>query len=108
MPTDPILRFTNVHKQLTAPFVAYADFECILKDVRDREGEEVDTKTNITNAAPDVGPKTKICCIFALKIASIDSNYDPEIIIKANMPQKRHYNKRPHKILTSTSNTPNR
>ena len=56
---DPTLRFTNIHKHLKAPFVAYADFECILKDVRDREGEEVDTKTNITNVAPDVGPKTK-------------------------------------------------
>ena len=44
MPTDPTLRFTNVHKLLKAPFVAYADFECTLKDVREHEGEEVDTK----------------------------------------------------------------
>ena len=59
MPTDdPTFRFRNVHTQLMAPFVVYADFECIRKDVQDREGEEVDTKTNITNAAPDVGPKT--------------------------------------------------
>ena len=33
MPTETTLRFTNVHKQLKeASFVAYADFECILKE----------------------------------------------------------------------------
>ena len=41
MPTDPTLRFTNVHKQLKAPFVAYADFVCILKDVRHRKADFV-------------------------------------------------------------------
>ena len=118
MPTDSTLRFTNVHKQMTAPFVAYADFECILKDVRNHEGEEVNTETNITNTAQDVGPKTKIYqehvpCRFDFKIVSIDSNYDPEIVIyiKTTMLQKhllRHYNKRHQKPLTSTSNIPNR
>ena len=83
---DPVLWFTNVHKQLKAPFVAYADFECILKDVRDHEDKEVDTKTNITKATPDDDSKTKIyqehvLCSFACKIASIDSNYDPEIVL---------------------------
>ena len=83
---NPVLRLTNVHKQLKAPFVAYADFECILKDVPDHEDKEVDTKTNITNATPDADSKTKIYqehvpCSFAFQIASIDSNYDPEIVL---------------------------
>ena len=83
---DPVLRFPNVHKQLKAPFVAYADFECILKDVQDHEDKKVDTKTNITKATPDVDSKTTIYredvpCNFASKIASIDSNYDPEIVL---------------------------
>ena len=39
MPNDPTLRFTNVQNQLKAPFVVFADFECILKDVRDYEGK---------------------------------------------------------------------
>ena len=30
---DALLRFTNVHKQLKAPFVVYCDFESILKKV---------------------------------------------------------------------------
>ena len=33
MPTDPTFRFTNVYKPRKAPFVVYADFGCILKDV---------------------------------------------------------------------------
>ena len=83
---DPVLRFTNVHEQLKAPFVAYADFECILKDIRDHKDKEVDEKRNSTKAAPDVDSKTRIYqehvpCRFAFKITSIDSNYDPEIVI---------------------------
>ena len=85
MPTDSTLRFTTVHKQLKATFVAYADFECILKYVRGHDGEEMNIETNITNTAPDVGPKAKIyqerVPRFAFKIVSIDSNYDPEIVI---------------------------
>ena len=82
---DPALRFTNAHKQPKAPFVAHADFECILKDVRDHEDKEVETKTNITKATPDVDSKTKIYqehvpCSFAFN-AYIDSNYDPEIVL---------------------------
>ena len=83
---DPVLQFTNVHKQLKAPFVAYADFECILEDVRDHGDKEVDTKTNITKATPDVDSNAKIYqehvpCSFAFKVASIDSNYDLEIVL---------------------------
>ena len=83
---DPVLRFTNVHKQLNAPFVACVDFKCILKDIRDHEDKEVDIKTNITKATPDGDSKTSIYqehvpCSFAIKIASIYSNYDPEIVL---------------------------
>ena len=74
---DPVLWFTNVHKQLKASFVAYVDFEFILKDVRDHEDKEVDTKTNITKSAPDVDSKTKVYqehvpCSFVFKITSIE------------------------------------
>ena len=56
------------------------------KNVRDRKGKEVDTKTNITKAVPDVDSKSKIYqehvpCSFAFKTTSIDSNYDPAIVI---------------------------
>ena len=38
-PDDPICRFTNIQKQLPAPFVVFADFESILKPV----DKDVDT-----------------------------------------------------------------
>ena len=34
-PKDPRCRFTNIQKQLPAPFVVYADFESILKPVNE-------------------------------------------------------------------------
>ena len=34
-PLDPRCHFTNIQKQLSAPFVVYADFESILKPVND-------------------------------------------------------------------------
>ena len=34
-PKDPRCRFTNIQKQLPAPFVVYADFESLLKPVNE-------------------------------------------------------------------------
>ena len=34
-PKGPMCRFTNIQKQLPAPFVVYADFESILKPVNE-------------------------------------------------------------------------
>ena len=34
---DDILQFTNIRKQLEAPFVVYADFECCLKEISDKD-----------------------------------------------------------------------
>ena len=42
-PKDPICRFTNIQKQLQAPFVVYADFESILKPVN----EDVDVTQGV-------------------------------------------------------------
>ena len=44
-PEDPRCRFTNIQKQLTAPFVVYADFESILQWVDD---EEMDTTQGVS------------------------------------------------------------
>ena len=32
-PEDPVVKFKNIHKQVSAPFVVYADFESILKNL---------------------------------------------------------------------------
>ena len=44
---DPTLKFTNVQKQLKAPFAVYADFECILQQQQQVDGTDVDTHTYI-------------------------------------------------------------
>ena len=41
---ESILKFSNIEKQLKAPFVVYADIECALK-----RNTNVDTKQGITN-----------------------------------------------------------
>ena len=49
-PEDPICLFTNIQKQLPAPFVVYADFESILKpvdgDVDTTQGVEVGSESS--------------------------------------------------------------
>ena len=53
-PEDPIVKFKNVHKQVQAPFVVYADFESILKGLSNQ------------------GNKTQehLACSYAYKIVS--------------------------------------
>ena len=70
---DPRRRFTNIQKQLPAPFVAYADFEYILKSVN----EDVDVTQGVTTGA---GSSTTVYqehvpCSFAYKIVS---SVDPD------------------------------
>ena len=36
-PVDPRCRFTNIQKQLPAPFVLYAEFESVLKPLSDMD-----------------------------------------------------------------------
>ena len=45
-PKDPMCRFTNIQKQLPAPFLVYADFESILKPVN----EDVDVTQGVDTA----------------------------------------------------------
>ena len=56
-PKDPRCRFTNIQKELLAPFVAYADFESILQRVSD---EAIDTTQGVTmggdEPTPEAGP----------------------------------------------------
>ena len=52
-PEDPRCRFTNIQKQLTAPFVVYADFESILQRVDD---EAMDTTQGVAVGGGDGEP----------------------------------------------------
>ena len=79
-PKDPRCRFTNIQKQLPAPFVVYADFESILKPVN----EDVD----VTQAV-DTGIKSsshvfqeQIPCSFAYKIvSSVDPDFSRPLVM---------------------------
>ena len=55
-PDDPRCQFTNIQKQLPAPFVVYADFESILKpvdrDVDTTQGTEAGGESRFPTANP--------------------------------------------------------
>ena len=57
LPDDPIYSFTNIQKQLPAPFIVYADFESILKPVdKDVDATQV-VEVIIINSLFKVGLK---------------------------------------------------
>ena len=81
---DPTLKFTNVQKQLKAPFAAYADSECILQQQQQVDGTDVDTHTYIKEELRNSNIQVfqeHISCSFAFKVTSIDPDYNPDIVV---------------------------
>ena len=79
-PDDPRCRFTNIQKQLAAPFVVYADFESILntvdKDVDTIQGVEVGGESS-SQVFQDHIP-----CSFAYKVvSSVDPNFSRPLVM---------------------------
>ena len=73
-PKDPRCRFTNIQKQLVAPFVAYADFESILEPVN----EDVDVRQGVETgiATSTTAFQEHVPCSFAYKIvSSVDTDF---------------------------------
>ena len=72
-PKDPRCRFTNIQKQLPAPFVEYADFESILEPVN----EDVDVTQGVVTVAKSSTTvyQEHVPCSFAYKIVS---SVDPD------------------------------
>ena len=70
-PKDPRCRFTNIHKQLLAPFVVCADFESILQRVDD---EAMDTTQGVVvdgdEPAASGSFQVHLSCSFAHKVVS--------------------------------------
>ena len=71
-PKDPRCQFTNIQKQLLAPFVVYADFESILQRVGD---EAMDNTQGFAVGGDEPtaasGPfQERISCSFAYKVVS--------------------------------------
>ena len=63
-----ILKFLNYKNKMQVPYVIYADFECILKEVEDKN----ETKTKKTHE--------HIPCGFGYYVVSIDPNYKSKYI----------------------------
>ena len=79
-PKDPRCRFTNIQKQLVTPFVAYADFESVLKPVNgDMDVTQgVETGTASSTAAY----QEHVPCSFAYKIvSSVDPDFSRPLVM---------------------------
>ena len=77
-PKDTSCKFTNIQKQLQAPFVVYADFESILKPL-----SNIDTMQDVEEEEePSIVPyEEHIACSFSYKIvSSVISDVNKHII----------------------------
>ena len=73
VPLGPRCHFTNIQKQLAAPFVVYTDFESILKPVN--EGVDVTQGVSTGTASSTTVYHEHVPCSFAYKVVS---NVDPD------------------------------
>ena len=76
---DKFLRFTNVHKQLSSPFVIYADFECLLPKVQSCNcNPEKSSTTPVQKHVP---------CGYCYKIVSSNPKYSkPAVLYRGKDP----------------------
>ena len=73
-----------MQKQLKAPFVAYADFECILQQHQQVGGTDVDTQTYIKEESRKSNTQVfqeHIPFNFTFKVTFIDPDYNPKIVV---------------------------
>ena len=79
-PKDPRCRFTNVQKQLPAPFVLYVDFESILKPVNEDVDVTQGVDTGIESSSHTFQEHTP--CSFADKIvSSADPDFSRPLVV---------------------------
>ena len=81
---EKIFKFTNIQKQLRAPFVVYADFECILKET---EAETSSIGISEEGASKTVKYQEHVPCSYAYKIVSDVPNYQPQLKISENISE---------------------
>ena len=66
------ISFTNYFKQLTVPFKIYADFECILKEVKSSDKNN----SSYTEKCQDHVP-----CSFAYKVVCVDNKFSKKFVL---------------------------
>ena len=77
-PKDPRCKFTNMKKQLPAPFIVYADFESVLEPL-----SNVDTTQGVTvGGEPSITPyQEHLACSFSYKIvSSVIPDFNKQIV----------------------------
>ena len=79
-PLDPRCHFTNIQKQLSAPFVVCADFESILKPVI--EGVDVTQGVSTGTASSTTVYQEHVPCSFAYKVvSSVDPDFSRPLVM---------------------------
>ena len=79
-PRDPRCHFTNIQKQLSAPFVVYADFESILKPVN--KGVDVTQGVSTGTASSTTVYQEHVPCSFAYKVvSSVDPDFSRPLVM---------------------------
>ena len=78
-PDDPRCRFTNIQKQLPAPFVVYADFASILKPV----DKDVDTAQSVEVGGESASHvfQDHIPCFEYKAVNSVDPNFSRPLVM---------------------------
>ena len=79
-PDDPRCRFTNIQRQLPAPFVLYADFKSILKPV----DKDVDNTQGVEVGGESSSRVFQECipCSFAYTVvSSVDPNFSGPLVM---------------------------
>ena len=86
-PKNETAEFTNIHKQLKAPFVGYADFESFLRPETDE-----DVSIGIAKKAKkDIKYQTHVPASYFTKFVSIDPNFSLSEKDGFVFPQKDTY-----------------
>ena len=79
-PLDPRCHFTNIQKQMSAPFVVYADFESILRPVN--EGVDVTQGVSTGTASSTTVYQEHVPCSFSYKVvSSVDPNFPRSLVM---------------------------
>ena len=78
-PRDPRCRLTNIQKQLTAPFVVYADFESVLKPL---SGIDTTQGVGVGEESSTTAFQEHVACSFAYKIvSSVDHDFSRPVVM---------------------------
>ena len=76
------ISFKNYFKKLPVPFKIYADFECILKEVKSSDGSYTDMqKCSYKNGSFPEKYRDHMPCSFAYKVVCVDNKFSKKVVL---------------------------